>query len=190
MAGIYIHVPFCKQACHYCDFHFSTSLKLKEPILLALEKEIIARKNEMEGHCIETIYWGGGTPSILHTDEIKKLLEIIHQNYDVQPSAEITLEANPDDLILSKIKELKTTSINRLSIGVQSFFEEDLKYMNRVHNATQAEAAIKGSQDTGFENLTADLIYGTPGLTTEKWISNMRKLISFKVPHLSCYALT
>jgi len=189
MAGIYIHIPFCKQACYYCDFHFSTSLKLKEPLLEALKKEIILRKHEIT-EPIETIYFGGGTPSILNTDEIKVLLEKIYSDYNVMNDAEITLEANPDDLTNNKIKELRTTSVNRFSIGVQSFFNEDLEYMNRAHNADEAERAIKASQDAGFENITMDLIYGTPTLTDERWLENIRKSVSLLVPHISAYALT
>jgi len=190
MAGIYLHIPFCKQACHYCDFHFSTSLQLKEPLLLALEKEIISRKNELNNEEIETIYFGGGTPSILKTDELKRIIETLYVHYPVSKTAEITLEANPDDLTKSKIKELVNTSINRFSIGVQSFHNEDLLYMNRAHNASEAETAIKASQDSGFENITIDLIYGTPTLTEEGWLDNLRKTVSFNVPHISCYALT
>jgi oxygen-independent coproporphyrinogen-3 oxidase len=190
MAGIYIHIPFCKQACHYCDFHFSTSLKLQQPLLAALAIEIRDRKKEWSFGAVNTIYLGGGTPSILEVDELKRLLELIYLNYPVAPDAEITLEANPDDLTPKKIAALRGTGINRFSIGVQSFFDEDLHYMNRAHNASEAETAIKASQDAGFENLTIDLIYGTPTLTRERWISNLRKSISFLVPHLSCYALT
>jgi len=190
MAGIYLHIPFCKQACHYCDFHFSTSLKTKEQFLHALAKEMILRKNELENKKIETIYFGGGTPSILDTDEIKKIIEVIFNTYSVTPNAEITLEANPDDLTAKKLTELKQTVINRFSIGVQSFFQDDLLYMNRAHNAQEAERAIKTAQDTGFENITIDLIYGTPTLTNEKWVKNLQKAIEFKVPHISSYALT
>jgi oxygen-independent coproporphyrinogen-3 oxidase len=190
MAGIYLHIPFCKQACHYCDFHFSTSLQLKEPLLQALHKEIISRKDELKGMQINTIYFGGGTPSILQTDELKRIIELLFEHYPVSNDAEITLEANPDDLLKTKIKELHNTPINRFSIGVQSFHNEDLIYMNRAHNANEAETAIKASQDLGFENITIDLIYGTPTLTNEGWDSNLRKSISFEVPHISCYALT
>lgn len=190
MAGIYIHIPFCKQACHYCDFHFSTSLQLKEPLLKALVKEIQLRKDELHGEVIETIYFGGGTPSLLLTDELKKIIDVLDQTYTVLKDAEITLEANPDDLTKTKIKELKETFINRFSIGVQSFHNDDLLYMNRAHNAAEAESAIKGSQDAGFENITIDLIYGTPTLPDEGWTDNLRKTISFGVPHISCYALT
>jgi len=159
-------------------------------LLKALHEEIGLRKDELKGEKIDTIYFGGGTPSILEVYEINKILEQIFENYSVNPRAEITLEANPDDLIDEKIKALKTTDINRCSIGVQSFFEEDLLYMNRAHNARESERAIKVSQDAGFENLTIDLIYGTPTLTDENWINNLRKTVSFNVPHVSSYALT
>jgi oxygen-independent coproporphyrinogen-3 oxidase len=190
MAGIYLHIPFCKKACHYCDFHFSISLQLKGPLLAALSTEIISRKNELDDEKIDTIYFGGGTPSLLEVDEIKAIIDTVFSNYPVDPDAEITLEANPDDLTNSKIRDLRTTPINRFSIGVQSFFDEDLLYMNRVHTAQESERAIKSSQDAGFENLTIDLIYGTPTLTEENWIANLRKIVSFSVPHVSCYALT
>jgi oxygen-independent coproporphyrinogen-3 oxidase len=190
MAGIYLHIPFCKQACHYCDFHFSTSLKLRQPLLEALAHEMVDRKKEWVFGDVHTIYLGGGTPSILEVDELKRLLELIYLHYPVASDVEITLEANPDDLTVKKIKALQGTEINRLSIGIQSFFDEDLHYMNRAHSASEAETSIKASQDAGFENLTIDLIYGTPTLTHERWISNLRKSISFLVPHLSCYALT
>ncbi len=158
--------------------------------MASLHKEIIRRKDELNDEQIETIYLGGGTPSILEIDEIKKILETIYTHYQVSNDAEITLEANPDDLTQAKIKALRETAVNRFSIGVQSFFDEDLQYMNRAHNANEADRAIKASQDAGFENITIDLIYGTPTLTDESWLNNLRKSISFQVPHLSCYALT
>jgi oxygen-independent coproporphyrinogen III oxidase len=190
MAGIYLHIPFCKKACHYCDFHFSTSLQLKEPLLHALKKEILWRKDELQGERIETIYFGGGTPSLLSIAEINSILDLIFTHYPLESKMEITLEANPDDLSDTKLKELKSSSVNRFSIGVQSFFDEDLLYMNRAHDARESERAIKASQDAGFENLTIDLIYGTPTLTDANWIENLRKTVSFQVPHVSCYALT
>lgn len=190
MAGIYLHIPFCKKACHYCDFHFSTSLQLKDKFLAALHKEIVARKNELQDQKIETIYFGGGTPSILDTDEVKRIIELLYENYEVDTQSEITLEANPDDLTLKKINALRNTPINRFSIGIQSFFDEDLAYMNRAHDSKEAERAIKSSQDAGFENITIDLIYGTPTLTNENWIKNLQKTIEFSVPHISSYALT
>ena len=190
MAGIYLHIPFCKQACHYCDFHFSTSLKYKDELLAALHAELVLRKEYLQQQTIESIYFGGGTPSILSAKEINQNLDTIYANFNVAPIVEITLEANPDDLIREKVRELSTSPINRFSIGIQSFFEEDLRWMNRAHNAQEAESAIKRVQDSGFENITADLIYGYPLLTDVKWISNIQQIIDMEIPHLSAYSMT
>lgn len=187
--GIYIHIPFCKQACHYCDFHFSTSLKKKEGMLLALEKEIILRKNELKDAKVETIYFGGGTPSVLEVDEIKRLLDAIFRHYEVKDNPEITLEANPDDLSKGKVIELSRSSINRLSIGIQSFFDEDLKLMNRAHSAEEAIICVTNAREY-FNNLSLDLIYGIPNMDDARWLANIEKALSFKVPHISSYALT
>lgn len=188
MAGIYIHIPFCKQACHYCDFHFSTSLKKKKPLLDALVKELVLRKSELVEE-VRTIYFGGGTPSLLSMEELQSLIDEVYKNYSVSPNPEITLEANPDDLSKSKIKELSESPINRLSIGVQSFFEEDLKFMNRAHNADEALTSIREAASY-FSNISIDLIYGIPGMTSKRWQENLEKAISLKVPHISSYALT
>ncbi|MFD1314688.1 radical SAM family heme chaperone HemW [Namhaeicola litoreus] len=188
MAGIYIHIPFCKQACFYCDFHFSTSLKHKTPLLEALAKEIVLKKNECDEE-IETIYFGGGTPSLLKADEIDFLLQIIYDNYLVSKNAEISLEANPDDLDKEKIVELSKTKINRLSIGIQSFFDEDLVYMNRAHTAKEAKKSLIFAKQY-FDNITIDLIYGIPGLSNKRWIENIQTALDLGIPHLSCYALT
>ncbi len=190
MAGIYIHIPFCKKACHYCDFHFSTSPVYKDQMVQALRSEIIKRKDYTGTEQIETIYFGGGTPSLLSAGELGMLVGEITAYYPVSSSAEITLEANPDDLNPQKVKELKQTLINRFSIGIQSFFEEDLKWMNRAHNASEAQSSIKRVQDAGFENITADLIYGYPLLSDEKWKVNVRELISLQIPHISSYSMT
>ncbi|WP_017259501.1 radical SAM family heme chaperone HemW [Pedobacter arcticus] len=190
MAGIYIHIPFCKQACHYCDFHFSTSLKYKEEMLESIHKEIKLQKPYLENHKIETIYFGGGTPSLLSADEISNLVESIQSNYEVVANPEITLEANPDDLGVEKLKDVRNTAVNRLSIGVQSFFDEDLRWMNRAHVAKEAESAIKRAQDFGLENITIDLIYGYPLLTDEKWKTNIQNAINFGIPHISSYSMT
>jgi len=165
MAGIYLHIPFCKQACHYCDFHFSTSLKYKGELVDALIKEIQLQKNYLAGETIDTIYFGGGTPSLLSETEISLLINTITGLHSVAADAEITLEANPDDLDKAKLQALRQTPINRFSIGIQSFFDEDLQWMNRVHRAEEAESAVKRAQDIGFENITVDLIYGYPLLT-------------------------
>ncbi|MGB3947774.1 MAG: radical SAM family heme chaperone HemW [Bacteroidia bacterium] len=193
MAGIYIHIPFCKQACHYCDFHFSTSLKNKDSILSALKKEIELQKNyfsDTENAKINTIYFGGGTPSILSQTELMGIVDKLYTAFDVSNDVEITLEANPDDLTIKKIKELKNTPINRFSIGIQSFFDEDLKLMNRAHNTQEALTAVKASQDMGFENITIDLIYGIPTLTNERWKHNLQQAFNLEVKHISSYCLT
>lgn len=190
MAGIYIHIPYCKQACHYCDFHFSTNLQTKEDLLNALLLEIERRSGEPVNISIQTIYLGGGTPSILTIDELNRIFDAVFSKYRVAEDAEITLEANPDDLTRSKLVEIRGTPVNRFSIGVQSFFDEDLQYMNRVHRSKDAESAIKGAQDAGFGNITMDLIYGTPGLTLSNWYANLTKAIEWHVPHISAYALT
>jgi oxygen-independent coproporphyrinogen-3 oxidase len=188
MAGIYIHIPFCKQACHYCDFHFSTSTKHKDDLVAALLKEIGLQKQYLEGETIETIYFGGGTPSLLSADEINRLIGAITDLHTVAANAEITLEANPDDLEREKVQGLRQTVVNRLSVGIQSFFDEDLRWMNRAHRAADAESSIKRAQDAGFENITADLIYGYPLLTDHK--TNITKLFELDIPHVSAYSMT
>ncbi|WP_026703423.1 radical SAM family heme chaperone HemW [Flavobacterium soli] len=195
MSGIYIHIPFCKQACHYCDFHFSTSMKRKEEIVLALAKEIQMRKNELldsaqnDNHIVETIYFGGGTPSVLAIKEIQFLIDSVCQNFKVAEHPEITLEANPDDLSEEKIIELANSPINRLSIGVQSFFEDDLQLMNRAHNSAEAKKSLEIATRY-FDNISIDLIYGMPGMSNEKWKKNIEIALSFDIPHISSYALT
>lgn len=187
--AIYIHIPFCKQACHYCDFHFSTSMKRKEEIVLALIREIQLRKNEFQEEIIETIYFGGGTPSVLTNAEILSLIEAVYQNFEVTENPEITLEANPDDLSEERIIALSKTPINRLSIGIQSFFESDLKLMNRAHNSDEAQKSLAIATKY-FDNISVDLIYGIPGLTNEMWLENIETALSFGIPHISSYALT
>jgi len=189
LAGIYIHIPFCKQACYYCDFHFSASLKRKEELLIALKKEILLRKDELKEEEIKTIYFGGGTPSILNFDELNSLFEAIFSNYNVIENPEITLEANPDDLSLSKIKELAELPINRLSIGIQSFFDDDLKFMNRAHTAEESKKSLSMAIRY-FDNITIDLIYGVQNMSNEKWLQNLQQAFDFGVPHISSYALT
>ncbi len=189
MAGIYIHIPFCKQACHYCDFHFSTSVNYKEEMVLALVEEMCLRQHELTNETVNTIYFGGGTPSVLTVAQIQFLIQKVYELFTVSDHPEITLEANPDDLSESKIIELAQTPINRLSIGVQSFFEEDLTLMNRAHNAQEAENCLQIATRY-FDNLSVDLIYGIPGLTNEHWLQNIQKVLSYGIPHISCYALT
>jgi oxygen-independent coproporphyrinogen-3 oxidase len=190
MAGIYIHIPFCKQACHYCDFHFSTSQQYRPNIVEALAKEIALQKNYLNGAPIQTIYFGGGTPSLLEGGELNFLLDTIGQYYQVDANAEITLEANPDDLSTEKVQALRQTAINRFSIGIQSFFDEDLQWMNRAHRSNEAETSVKRIQDAGFSNITTDLIYGYPLLTHDKWEHNMNMMFNLGVPHISAYSMT
>ncbi len=190
MAGIYIHIPFCKQACYYCDFHFSTSVKYKGDMLAALQNEIALQKAYLNGKTIQTIYFGGGTPSLLSSDEINGLINTITLHHTVASDAEITLEANPDDLDDQKVKQLKQTAVNRFSIGIQSFFDDDLLWMNRAHRSSEAEASVKRVQDAGFENITADLIYGYPLLTDQKWKHNLEQIFALSIPHVSAYAMT
>jgi oxygen-independent coproporphyrinogen-3 oxidase len=190
MAGIYIHIPFCKQACHYCDFHFSTSLHNKDAFLKALKREIALQKNYLSGEKIATIYFGGGTPSLLSAIELKEIFNALAENFDIAENAEITLEANPDDLTIEKIKMLKDNSVNRLSIGIQSFYDEDLKLMNRAHNSEEALHAVKYAQENGFHNITIDLIYGIPTLTHHHWRNNLQIAFALNVKHISAYCLT
>lgn len=190
MSGIYLHIPFCKQACHYCDFHFSTSLKKKEALVAMMAREIELRNTWMGDHTlIETIYFGGGTPSLLTIPELLFLIETIYQHFKVVDQPEITLEANPDDLTPDYLHALAQTPVNRLSIGVQSFFEADLRLMNRAHNAQEALACLQLATSL-FDNITLDLIYGIPGLTHEKWLANIQTALDLGVPHISSYALT
>ena len=195
MSGIYIHIPFCKQACHYCDFHFSTSLKKKDEMVAALAKEIQLRSNSIIHHpspiteSIETIYFGGGTPSILSIADLKFLIDEVYRNFKVVENPEITVEANPDDLNLETIRQLANLSVNRLSIGIQSFFEDDLKLMNRAHNAEEAKKCLEFAKHY-FDNISIDLIYGIPNMSSKKWGQNIETALSFGVPHISSYALT
>lgn len=189
MAGIYIHIPFCRQACHYCNFHFSTSLRYKNELLAALLKETELQKNYLADETVETIYFGGGTPSLLTISDLRFQIDKIKDNFKVADDAEITLEANPDDITDENLRGWKEIGINRLSIGVQSFFEEDLLWMNRVHNAEQAVGGLQLAIKY-FGNITLDLIYGHPLLSNEKWKQNVDKVIALNIPHISCYALT
>jgi oxygen-independent coproporphyrinogen III oxidase len=190
MAGIYLHIPFCKQACHYCDFHFSTQVKSMPDLLQAMHRELQSRRNYLEGETVETIYFGGGTPSLLATDDLKRLIDAIHGYFPVASNAEITLEANPDDLSYHKIIELARTPVNRLSIGIQSFRDQDLQWMNRAHSSSQADFSVKCAQDRGFENITIDLIYSIPGLSDRDWMENIRKAVDLQIQHISAYSLT
>ncbi len=191
MAGLYLHIPFCKQACHYCNFHFSTILRLKKDLLQAMLIEMELQRDYLGRAPLASIYLGGGTPSLLEVSELATLFERIYALFEVEPAAEVTLESNPDDLTLAKLRDLRqNTPVNRLSIGIQSFFDEDLRWMNRAHDARQARRCIPMSQDIGYERLTIDLIYGLPEAPDEHWTENVRLAMSFEVPHLSCYCLT
>ncbi|MBB5648195.1 radical SAM family heme chaperone HemW [Pedobacter cryoconitis] len=190
MAGIYIHIPFCKQACNYCDFHFSTSLQHVDEMTDAICKEILLKKSRISDQQIGSIYFGGGTPSLLPEKSLARIFDTLTSNFSISADAEITIETNPDDLDAKKIAQLRQLPVNRFSIGVQSFFNEDLVWMNRAHTSNEAETCIKRSQDAGFENLSIDLIYGFPLLTDEKWLSNINKAISLQTPHISAYSLT
>jgi oxygen-independent coproporphyrinogen III oxidase len=189
MAGIYLHIPFCKQACVYCNFYFSTSMKNKNDIVAALLKESEMRRNYLAHEPVETIYFGGGTPSLLTAEELLRVMEKLRQTFEVTPDAEITWEANPDDISSRTLKAWKKAGVNRLSIGIQSFFEQDLRWMNRAHDAQQAQDSIHACKEEGF-NLTIDLIYGTPSLSDGNWIKNLELSVALDIPHLSCYALT
>lgn len=189
MSGIYFHIPFCKQACHYCDFHFSTSLKKKDELVNALALELKIRKDELKGQTVETIYFGGGTPSLLTNEELSFLIDEVYKNYTVVVNPEITLEANPDDLTVNRLNDLTNTPINRLSIGIQSFFEDDLKSMNRAHNEVEAKQCLKEATKH-FDNITIDLIYAIPNMGLEKWNENLQTAFGFGVNHISAYALT
>lgn len=190
MAGIYIHIPFCKTKCHYCDFYKSTDFGSRPDFISALKLEIEVRREELQGESIESIYFGGGTPSVLKVNEISAILDQIFRHYQVSANAEITMECNPDDLSEAFLSELKNSVVNRLSIGTQSFFDRDLKSMNRRHNGNQAVNAVKAAQAAGFANISIDLIYGLPGQTLDEWKENVEKAISLDVQHISAYHLT
>jgi putative oxygen-independent coproporphyrinogen III oxidase len=192
MAGIYLHIPFCKQACNYCDFHFSTNTKYIDKMVQAMQREIVLKKDylEHESYTIETIYFGGGTPSLIDTKHIRSLLETIQMHHKVASNLEITLEANPDDLDLEKLKALKTIGINRLSIGLQSFRDEELRWMNRAHNARESIECLQNTSIAGFDNISVDLIYGSQLLSDENWEQQLLHIEKLPIQHLSCYALT
>lgn len=191
MAGIYIHIPFCKKACHYCDFHFSTNLDTKKDMLKAILQEADLRKRYLSGKSIDTVYFGGGTPSLLSKEELGLILTTLKSAFPITPDAEITLEANPDDLTdLTVLKNFRELGINRLSIGIQSFFDDHLTWMNRAHNAQQAEQSVKLAQEAGFDNITIDLIYGIPGMNRQQWEENIDKALALNIQHISAYCLT
>ncbi len=193
MSGIYIHIPFCKQACHYCNFHFSTSLQLKEELIAALVKEIqLTPSNAVNTgkELCETIYFGGGTPSILSIDDLLIIMDALNTKFLIAQDAEITLEANPDDITTNKLKLWKQAGINRFSVGIQSFLETELLWMNRAHTASESMRCIDAIKEAGFTNYSIDLIYGSPLLSNEDWMKNVQTVIEKDIPHISCYALT
>lgn len=191
MSGIYIHIPFCKQACHYCNFHFSTSLKLKDDFLAALKNEInLTAAFDKKENSIETLYFGGGTPSILSVDDLQVIFDALQRKFVFTNNIEITLEANPDDITEEKLKQWKSIGINRFSVGTQSFVEEELQWMNRAHTAKESLICIDKIQQAGFDNFSIDLIYGSPILTNDLWQKNVEIVINKNIPHVSCYALT
>ena len=194
MSGIYIHIPYCRQACHYCNFHFSVSHRNRKAFVDALMQEMSMQVDFFwdigETGAINTVYLGGGTPSVLENDELSKLFNHLDKVFSIAGASEVTLEANPDDLTREKLLFLRDTPINRLSIGVQSFHEEDLRYMNRLHNTAQALESIELAQQLGFDQLTLDLIYGTPTMNDRQWEENLNRIVHMGIPHLSAYALT
>ncbi|MBN2486540.1 MAG: radical SAM family heme chaperone HemW [Bacteroidales bacterium] len=190
MAGFYVHIPFCRKVCYYCDFHFVAGLKAKSRVLDAMHNETEQRKNDWQEHQFETIYFGGGTPSVLSIDEIKALCETIFKNYNFSESPEFTIEANPDDLTPAYLRALKSeTSINRLSIGIQSFNDNILKFLNRRHSGKQAIDSVNRARDAGFDNITIDLIYGIPGLTNAEWEKALVTFLGLGIKHLAAYHL-
>ena len=189
MAGIYLHIPFCKQACYYCDFHFSTDLSHQDEMIQAMIKEIAIQKDFLK-EPVKTIYLGGGTPSLLSEQHIARLLDAIHQTFEVALDVEVTLEGNPDDLNSVRLRSMKDQGINRLSIGIQSFDDAILKYLNRAHNAAAAHQCLQAAVDTGFTNFSLDLIYAIPGLTLGQWQETMEKAIKYLPTHISSYTLT
>jgi oxygen-independent coproporphyrinogen-3 oxidase len=190
MSGIYIHIPFCAKKCFYCDFYTTLSIKHKDEYIKTLVKELNQRQNYIENKEIKTIYFGGGTPSLLKPFELQNIIAEISKIFIIKKDAEITLEANPDDINLQYVKELKLTEFNRISIGLQSFFDEDLKLMNRRHTAKENTEAIHLLQNYGFTNISGDLIYGLPNMTTKSWQQNLSKFFNLNIPHLSAYHLT
>lgn len=190
MSGIYLHIPFCKQACHYCDFHFSTSMRSKNAIVAAICREAVLRQDYLAKEPLGTIYFGGGTPSLLSQAELMTIFEALDRHFTILPEAEITLEANPDDLSRAKLQELKATPINRLSIGLQSFHDPHLQLMNRAHRASESHTCVQEAQQAGFTNISVDLIYGIPAPDHQLWLRDLEQLFTLQVQHVSCYALT
>lgn len=190
MAGIYIHIPFCRRACHYCDFHFTTNLKNSNSVVDSILKEIYLQKVYLEGESVSTIYFGGGTPTLLPTSDLGRMINQISLAHSVDNGAEITVEANPEDLSIEKLKELREIGVNRLSLGTQSFIDAELQWMNRMHSADQAMDSIRNAQNLGFDNISIDLIFGLPAQTEADWLFNLDKAVSLEIQHISSYGLT
>ncbi|OYT16680.1 MAG: coproporphyrinogen III oxidase [Bacteroidetes bacterium 4572_77] len=190
MAGIYLHIPFCKRKCHYCNFFSLATQKYREEFEVALKMELKTRSIELAGQKIDSVYFGGGTPSLLSVKSLQSILILIQENYLLGHKAEITLEANPDDLSLAYLKELKSSMVNRLSVGIQSFDDSELQYVNRVHTAKEAQESVKNAQNLGFDNMSVDLIYGIPNSSMASWEKNLKTVADLKVSHLSSYSLT
>ena len=190
MAGIYLHIPFCTQACHYCDFHFSTNTSIKSDLVRAMGEELKLQTDYLLHESVTTIYFGGGTPSLLSQEELAYLLNLIYKIHDVHVNAEITLECNPDDLTPEKLADLKAAGVNRLSIGIQSFNDSVLKYLNRLHSADTAVSSFRWAREAGFTNISIDLIYAIPGLTTSQWKGELATAVGLAPEHISAYTLT
>jgi len=190
VAGIYIHIPFCKQACHYCDFHFSTSQSHRKALCIAIAKELALQSKYLQGERISTLYWGGGTPSLLTEAELQIILDSVHKHFSVEEDLEQTLEANPDDLTKDKLVLLRSLGFNRLSIGIQSFDDEVLKFFNRAHSANEALKCMELARDAGFNNISIDLIYAIPGQSVEDWKKTTETALTLQPEHISAYSLT
>lgn len=190
MAGIYVHIPFCKQACHYCDFHFSTNTRLKASMLQAIAQELLLRRDYLGDVPVRSVYLGGGTPSLLEPFLLETLLKLINQHFSLQEAVEVTLEANPDDITLARLRAWKAMGINRLSIGVQSFQDHVLRYLNRVHDGPGAVASVKLAQQAGFDNLSIDLMYAIPGASQIMWEADLAMALQLQPTHLAAYCLT
>lgn len=190
MAGIYIHIPFCRQACHYCDFHFSVNLQPRPEMIAAISKELYLQKDYLQGERIETIYWGGGTPSLLTGKEIRSILDTLRSIHSVSAAAEITLEVNPDDLNPLSLREFREAGITRLSLGVQTFHTHQLKSLNRIHDAAAAIKSFHEAREAGFNNISIDLMYSLPGETIDDWKEDIRQVVALNPEHISCYSLT
>jgi oxygen-independent coproporphyrinogen III oxidase len=190
MAGIYLHIPWCRKVCIYCDFHFTVSMRNKNELIKCMKKEMELQKEYLGGEEIDSVYFGGGTPSVLNPDELNGLLNQVKANFSVTANPEITLEANPDDMSVPYLEELNNSGINMLSIGIQSFFDDDLKWMNRRHDGRLSLSSIGNSRKAGFENISIDLIYGLPGMSLERWHKNLETAFESNVQHISAYHLT